>query len=646
MCGISGFYSLDKEINLDKYYKAHLLLKHRGPDDEGFAVMANHKMCCARGDDTIENFKNLAHIRSFGSSRLVIGHRRLSIIDLTWRGHQPMNDEDERFWFVSNGEIYNYIELRKDLERLGYSFKSSSDSEVFLTAFKEWGVDSFNKFNGMWAAVIYDKMEDKLILIRDRFGIKPLFYFIKNNSVYFSSEVKFLLQFMDKPEINEQIASEYILFCLLDHVSETMFKDIYQLEPGHYAEFVNGAIQTRQYWKYLPKINKNMAYKTAIEELDRIFRSSVDLRMRSDVPVGSLLSGGIDSTAIVCDLHRRGKIRENNFNSFSAVFKEEEFSEKSYIEKTVGKIGCIPHYVYPDPDKVEDEIKNILYYQEFPFRSLSVYSQWCLYKHIKKETPVVVLLNGQGGDEIFGGYTSHYNSLISEHLRTFKFLTAIKEAKQYLKYRAVNIVDMMILTARTILPNFTDLLMHIIKYHSKFLKKSFKFNKSPKYSNNYFLQDTFSNLMFSAIREYLRYEDRDSMAFSLETRLPFMDFNLIEFGYTLPDDYKIKDGINKRILRDFARGFTTKEAVERTDKMGFVSPQEKWQKTLLKGYTNRIITKKNIEDNFPFLDGKRIISAYNNYLKGRNKDWSFFWRICCLFEWKKLWIDKGGEIEK
>ena len=331
MCGISGFYSLDDEINLDKYYKAHSLLKHRGPDDEGFAVMVDHKVCHAKGDNTIEHFENLPGICSFGSSRVVLGHHRLNIIDLTWRGHQPINDEDGRFWIVYNGEIYNYIELRKDLENLGYSFESNSDSEVFLMAFKEWGVDSFNKFNGMWAAVIYDSKEDKLILTRDRFGIKPLFYFIKGDSIYFASEVKFLLQFINKPEINEQIAAEYLLFCLLDHVPETMFKDIYQLEPGHYAEFVNGTLQTRQYWEYVPKINKNIAYNNAVDELDQLFKSSVDLRMRSDVPVGSLLSGGIDSTAIVCDLYRRGKTKENNFNTFSAVFKAEEFSEKNYI---------------------------------------------------------------------------------------------------------------------------------------------------------------------------------------------------------------------------------------------------------------------------------------------------------------------------
>ena len=640
MCGISGFHSLDSAIQLDTYYRAHSLLKHRGPDDEGFAIMVDHAIRHARGDDTIEHFKDLPDINSFESSRIVMGHRRLSIIDLTWQGHQPMTDADKRFWIVYNGEIYNYIELRKELEDLGHPFKSNSDSEVFLTAFKEWGAGSFNKFNGMWAAAIYDKRDDKLTLTRDRFGIKPLFYVIKNKSIYFASEVKFLLEFIDKPKINEQIAAEYLLFCHLDHVPETMFKDIYQLEPGHYAEFVEGTLQTKKYWKYVPEINKKIAYKNAVDELDRLFKSSVDLRMRSDVPVGSLLSGGIDSTAIVCDLHRRGKIKENNFNTFSAVFKEEEFSEKQYIEKTIEKTRYTPHYIYPDPDSVENEIKNILYYQEFPFRSLSVYSQWNLYKHIKEETPVVVLLNGQGSDELFGGYTSHYNSLISEYIRTFRFLTAAKEAKLYLKYRNQNVMHVLPHIARIILPDFTDRVIRIVKYHLKFLKRNFRFNKSPKYSKNCFLQDLFSNLKFSALREYLRYEDRDSMAFSLETRLPFMDFNLIEFGYTLPDEYKIKNGINKRVLRDSVREFTTKEVVERTDKMGFVSPQEKWQRTLLKDYTSKIITKSNIKKNFPFMDDESIISAYDNYLKGITNDWSFFWRICCLYEWKKLWIDK------
>jgi asparagine synthase (glutamine-hydrolysing) len=208
MCGITGYFSKNKRINCKKFYKAHKLIYHRGPDDEGFVLKNNSKLITVRGDDTVKVFKNLPHITDFENSSLILGHRRLSIIDLSEAGHQPFSYKN--LHMVYNGEVYNYLELKKELEELGYSFKTKTDTEVVLIAFYEWGYKAFNKFNGMWALAIYDDRKDELILSRDRFGIKPLFYYKNNEEFYFASEIKVLLEFLDKRIVNKEMAIDYL----------------------------------------------------------------------------------------------------------------------------------------------------------------------------------------------------------------------------------------------------------------------------------------------------------------------------------------------------------------------------------------------------------------------------------------------------
>jgi asparagine synthase (glutamine-hydrolysing) len=641
MCGITGYYG-DNNINLNKYYKAHLLLKHRGPDDEGFILKdKDSEIICAKGIDTIPFFSNLKSISSFKKSNFILGHRRLSIIDLTEKGHQPITDDENRYYLVFNGEIFNYIELMEELSDLGHQFNCKNDTEVFLKSFIEWGVNCFNKFNGMWAAAVYDSKKDELLLSRDRFGIKPLYYYVNNNDIFFGSEVKFILSFIDKIDVNSDLVREYIVDSSLDHQTKTMFKDIYQLKPGNYIVINSNGIKTKSFWNYTPKVNKKLKYEETVNELGKLFSNSIDLRLRSDVPVGSLLSGGLDSTAIVCDIHKRYNKKIYDFKTFSAVFEEKKYSEDEYIDKTIKQTNFSKNFIIPDPNKICEEIDKILYYQEFPFRSLSVYSQWCIYKYISENSDVIVLLNGQGSDEIFGGYTNNYYSYLAEKIRKMEFVSFIKEFFNISQNRKIPKKNILFNVAAKFIGQF-GFELPLFLTRKKICKNSYKRKKMKTSTNNIFLQDLYSNLRFKALPEYLRYEDRNSMAFSLEARLPFMDYRIVELGYTLPDEFKIKNGISKRIIRDIARSYSPSEIITRKDKMGFVSPAEIWLRTILtKEISQPLEDKKFIKDYLDFLDMGQIKEKFKKYLSqdSEDEDILLFWRIYCFYKWKQLWID-------
>jgi len=283
--------------------------------------------------------------------------------------------------------------------------------------------------------------------------------------------------------------------------------------------------------------------------------------MRSDVEVGALLSGGLDSNAIVGNLNSRGKLN-NNLQVFSAVFEEESFSEKNYIEMTLSRISSLTgNFVYPSPYDIQEKLNHILYFQEFPFRSLAVFSQFEIYGNIKKNTDIKVVLNGQGSDEQFGGYTYHYIYLLAGYLKEFKLMSYLRELNYYAKYRSISkVVESL---------NVLKLMLKSIREFSCF-------------DVDMLTSKMFSEFQYTPMREYLRYEDRNSMMASIESRLPFMDYNLIEYSFTLKNEYKISKGVNKRVLRDVVKNYVAEDIIQRKDKMGFISPQEVWQKTILK----------------------------------------------------------------
>lgn len=608
MCGIDGFFSEVDTVDSKHFYDAHLLLAHRGPDDEGFLVGSLDDVLQCRGDDTIADRANLPHICDVGHARVILGHRRLSVLDLTASGHQPMLSHDGRYAIVYNGEVFNYRELRQELRSYGYEFLGTSDTEVVLAAFQEWGTDSFSRFNGMWALAIWDMRENRLILSRDRFGIKPLYYSVKKGAIVFASEMKFIMELVeDSFDPNPDAAAEYVDWARVSHSQQTFWKDIEELEPGCFAVYMSGSIILRRYWNFEPSLEK-WTTDEAVERFAEIFTDSLKLRMRSDVEVGSLLSGGLDSSLIVCELDRLGLIGTAPFQSFSAVFDEERFSEQRFAAQVVERTGIIPHYVTPTPKGLLDELDELLWHIEEPFRSASVYSQNLLYRRVRSASDVIVLLNGQGGDELFGGYTHHYYHFITQLIATGRWIAALREILMFTRQRNVSLRRVASIT-RSELPSAKGA------------------------GDGYFNAVTFRELRESALREYLKYDDRNSMAYSLEARVPFMDYRLVEFAFSLPVDLKIRKSENKRLVREYARGRVPEGVRSRKDKMGFVSPQELWQRQeLLDEFRNlyRKVEEKRTSDLvLQFVDKDRLY----RYVVGSTNDWAYAWRVFCLDRW-------------
>lgn len=624
MCGITGFFSYKNQIDPIEYYDAHLKIAHRGPDDEGFIYQNDNQIIehlC--GNDTIDQLKSREHILNKKRAHLILGHRRLSIIDLTSHGHQPFAYDN--LYLVYNGEIFNYIELREELEANGYRFETQSDTEVFLKAYHFWKEKAFNKFNGMWAAAIYNSTDDNITLTRDRFGVKPLYYAAVDNNLIFGSEIKFIASFFEQLHANKQMVYEFLRFNRIDHTNQTLFENILQIEPGTFLKYSKESLQKTRYW--------NLAdVKASEEEIETLLKSSIAIRMRSDVEVGSLLSGGIDSSTILGLIDSENLTKK--FKTFSAVFQEEKFSEKTYIDEFHTKnIALDKRFIYPKSEDIVKTIDDLIYTQEEPFRSLAVFSQYEIYKYIKNNTNTTVLLNGQGADEIFTGYTTMHYVYLVELLRSFKFVLFLKEFNFLRSNKNMSVSSLL----REIVKSaFTVLGINRSDKYGIFNQK-FKPTLMHRKFADLLKNELWSNLTFSALREYLRYEDKNSMRFSLESRLPFMDYRLVQNAFSLENNQKIKNGISKYILRKIAKHKIPDITLNRKDKMGFISPQEVWQKTILKEELNRIFHMIEEDGIFDFIDSKKITKIYNEYQNNTFNDWAFIWRIYCLYQWKKIW---------
>jgi len=619
MCGITGFFSYKHKIETKKYYNAHKKIAHRGPDDEGF-IYKNEQNQIEHliGDDTIKELEYRKKIYEKESSSLILGHRRLSIIDLTSAGHQPYVYEN--LYLVYNGEIYNYIELREELQKLGYSFQTDSDTEVFLKAYHCWGIEAFNRFNGMWASAIYDKNKDEILLTRDRFGIKPLYYTLVNDNLIFGSEIKFISSFYDKLESNEQMVYEYVEYGYISHTNETFFKDIYQLEKGYYALYKNDEFKKSKYY-----ISKEDKKDIAINDIKSTLLDSIKLRMRSDVKVGSLLSGGMDSSAIVCSVFKEQMAKE--LETFTITYKEKELDyEAKYVEDINKMTGFKNNKIFLEPDS--EIVDKLTYIIESPYRSFSEKAMFKIYEHIKSNTDITVLLNGEGSDEIFSGYNAHYYYHLLSILFSFRF----KEFKNELNC----IQDR---TGKSKKAIYKEMIVSFLVYsnfqkyfkQNKFFTKKFTTNRLKTTSN--FIKDELDfNKNISALPEYLTYADKIPMYFSLEVRVPFLDYRLVEKASKLTNKQLIHKGVTKWSLREAIKDIVPKSVYERKDKKGFYTPFDSWIKTDFKDKIEYELL--NIKENglFDFINSDEI---YKYYIK--NGVDTKIWRIYCLSRWKKVW---------
>ena len=606
MCGIAGQYCYGGG-RPDRRLLAAMSerLTHRGPDGEG------------------------SHI---GESTGLI-HRRLAIIDLSPDGLQPMTNEDRSLWLVFNGEIYNFIELREELIKKGHVFSSKSDTEVILHAYEEWGRDCLTRFNGMWAFALWDEKKQELFCARDRFGIKPFYYTTADGSFLFASEIKALLSHPAAgKEPDNEILGIYLAWGVQDHCGRTMFKGISQLPPGHAMVIGrDGKAEPFRYWdlKINPEIGAGCDDEAvATAHFRELLSDSVRIHLRSDVAVGTCLSGGLDSSTLAVFINTL--IRKDSpeavgdrQKTFSVVFSPKKFNERRYIEDVITATGVDATRTEPTPGQLIKDIDYLVYMQDEPFGSISMYAQFCVMR--LASTKVKVVLDGQGADELLGGYLGYQGTYIRHLISTFHWKTALFEGIGSLRHHH---------------DFFADALRQLkVRKERRTLLRC-----NPATIDRYkgsLDQVLCRELLATNLPALLHYEDRNSMAFSIEARVPFLDKRVAEYVASLPLKEKIKNGVTKVILRRAIKGLVPESVRCRQDKMGFVTPEELWMKNELKPFVLEIISSDSFKSR-PYWDAGAVAENFNAFIEGTS-DYSFdVWRIICAELWLRKFFDRNG----
>ncbi|MDD4126314.1 MAG: asparagine synthase (glutamine-hydrolyzing) [Methanomicrobium sp.] len=603
MCGIAGQYVFSGyNIDMKLLNDMSDSLVHRGPDDSGI----------------------------YTSEKAGLVHRRLSIIDLSAEGRQPMANEDETLWLVFNGEIYNYKELGEELIKLGHKFRTKTDSEVIIHAFEEWGYECLNKFNGMWAFAIWNDKNKELFCARDRAGIKPFYYSQTKTGVIFASEIKALCRNAETGnEVNDEKLTAFLKWGLSDYDSETMFEGVFQLLPGHFMTIKDDSAEIKKYWDTNPSketVSKNLSDDELSQNFLKLLRDSVKLHLRSDVPVGTCLSGGLDSstiTALINEIKKEGNDpgKAQAQNTFSAVFSDKRFDESEYIDIAVKSADVNAHYIRPDPKELWADLDHLIYSNDEPFLQLTLYSQYCVMRDISRNVKVV--LDGQGADEMLGGYIAYFFCHIKDLFKKGHLIRAFLESfgvfrnhRSFLKY---------------------GMKQFFVRKQRRGLIKGDEIPlKRYQGSLNQALD---CDLKSTNLPYLLHWEDRTAMAFSVEARVPFLDFRVIEFLTSLPGDQKIRKGITKYILRKAIKGVVPEKIRCRMDKKGFATPEEVWMKEDLKDEILGVINSESFKTR-KYWDAGKIREEYERYLCGKSEYSSEIWRIVCTEMWLRIFFDR------
>ncbi len=645
MCGIFGIIGKQAQQGLASSVEiASKIVNHRGPDDEGFLTWSKEdSFQLFAGAGTNSESKGVHNLPQWNKSlsfKLALAHRRLSILDLSPAGHQPMLLEGEDLAISYNGEIYNYIEVRDELVKLGRKFRTASDTEVILQAWAQWGKAALHKFNGMFAFVLVDSKLQKLYAVRDRFGVKPLYFTESNNYLAFASEVKQLRVLPDYSfQLNQRIAFDYLRHSLLDHATETFDIGIHQVMPGTLLEIDIYSCKTKtEKWYHLIPKKFTGSFDEACQEFRRLLKDSVRLRLRSDVPIGSALSGGLDSSTIVClmrEILEEQGVGNHALKTITSCQIDKRFDEFAYAQKIIEHVKAESHKVFPSFEQMLNELDKFIWHLDYPFGSTSQFSQWCVFEGAKKEG-LTVMIDGQGADEQLAGYGGNDMALYTGLLGGFEWLELAKEAIAYRKYRGNWPAGFLIGAAQHYLPKFI-----VNKFPDKYLVRK---NNPPQWLKVFnggvdenwpssLHQSLFQQVTRLPLPSLLRYEDRNSMAFSVESRVPFMDYRLIEFTMGLPEEFVYYRGERKRILRKAFRGKVPDTILDRKDKMGFLSSEEKWVKEEHKEWFMNEITgaTMGLEN---FIEKNATIKMLNEIQEGKTPFNFEPWKIICLNRWK------------
>ncbi len=644
MCGIAGIIGKGSFL-IEDLERMSDVIKHRGPDDEGFLLVTkNFQVSHYKGNLTIDRLRSYPHIReAVGKDNLLIGlaHKRLSIIDLSEAGHQPMSYANDKLFIVFNGEIYNYIEIRTELSESGFEFKSDSDTEVILAAYLKWGEECVNRFVGMWAFVICDIIHSKIFISRDRFGIKPFYYKNTGDRFFFSSEIKALLSVPEiEAEVNYHSLYQYINFRQIASNEETLLKDIKELASGCNLtiDLISFHVLKHQYYnidRILPSLSANVlvSENNFIEALRKLLFDSVKLHLRSDVPVGSCLSGGLDSSALVAYCMKTDSSLK--FKTFTAAYIDKGIDESGYALELKKNYPLLDQKLtFPDENKLIDEFDKMIWFQDLPFMSTSIFAQWEVMK-LANEHKIKVLLDGQGADELLAGYDILAGVYLYSLLKKFSVGQFLNEYQLLHKNRFLHSAYQLASAAFFDMPEFLKFFFRKktrlgYNFISKEFHHQFAYENSPSIGQKDLRKACIASLQYS-LKDLLRYEDRNSMAFSIESRVPYLDHRLSEFLLGLPDRMKINNGWSKYILRKAIEPDLPTNIVWRKDKKGFITPQETWRVNsaeYIKSFLNSIeipsfFNKKNIIDN---IQVEKLTKVQSSEL----------WNLVTILKWKEI----------
>jgi len=579
VCGLFGVVASPPGL-LDERRVERLLalLHHRGPDDRGWLTVDR------TGVRTGTEPEDLA-------GDVVLLHTRLSILDLSPSGHQPMSTPDGRFHLSFNGEIYNYVELREELRSLGYEFVSGTDTEVLLAAWAHWGAATLGRLIGMFAFALVDNERRVLVLARDHFGIKPLYFAPLHGRLAFASEIAPLLELPGvSRRADPQRVYDYLRFDRVDDEAQTIFAAVRQIQPGHYAEVEldspDGVVQ-REYWRLEPQSPDGLSLDEAAERLRDLFLENVRLHLRSDVPVGAAFSGGVDSSANVTAMRfLSGQGLE--LHTFSYVADDPVVNEERWMSIVAREAGVIAHTVETTPEEMRHDLDRLIEVQGEPFGGTSIYAQYRVFK-LAREAGIKVMLDGQGADELFAGYRYYLPDRFGGLLARGQLVTGLRLLSALSDLPAANRFEVVAnglqrvapfasrtflrtLAGRPLVPDWLD---------RSWLEARGVVASDPSQSVRGNLRAHRIASVQGNLRTLLRYEDRNSMAFSIESRVPFLTPALAQFAVGMPDDYLIApDGTGKLVLRRSLRGLVPDPILDRRDKIGFATPEATWLRTL------------------------------------------------------------------
>ncbi len=634
MCGIAGIINKQKNaLGVNQLIQLSKTIAHRGPDGEGFVLIDDGKAKPFLSDVNELNtskelpFLSNEKIKSQEQKSFDVGlaHRRLSIIDLSALGHQPMSTKEGKYWITFNGEIYNYLELKEDLVKKGFSFFSNTDTEVVLNAYKHWGKNCLTKFNGMFAFVIIDLELNIAFAARDRIGVKP-FYFINTDSYFaFASEQKaFVKSGLIKADVNNENLHTYFFNNVIEGGATNFFENVTELFPGKCLLYnlTHHKFSIETYFEcndLLSKKNKALSDNAIIKENKSLISDAIKLRLRSDVEVGTCLSGGIDSSVIACQM---AKLIKQPINCFTAVFPNSAINEENFANQVAQQIKANHYKVEPNKTDFLSEINELVYSQDTPIWSTSTYAQhkvmWLAKQHKTK-----VVLDGQGADEVFAGYHHHYFALWKNQLKKGMLFGTIKSIHQ----SRISINNPFKFFVRDFIKGkyVTNKSVYLKFFKADFVNQ-FEINVLPQFPS--LNKQLIDDIQTTRLKTFLKCEDRCSMWHGVESRTPFSDdINLLEFNFSYNGNRKIKEGVSKYFLREAMKGLLPESIYKRYDKQGFETPFIEWMKYLKPEMLQSISEAKFDFVNYTNLQSINLDSAI---------ECSLFFKLYVFSIWKKV----------